>query len=347
MKSKILVLLIIAAFLLSVAGLIFADTKKPAKNNELVALLPASDMVMTLDTQRLMSQALPQVFSANQAKLNEINAKIDQVKTKTGLDLRQFQQVAVGVSTKEVAPKKIDFEPFALARGNFSAGALVSVAKLAANGKYREEKIGKRTVYVFTAKEIIEQNKPNANNSMMDKMFDKLINSLTREVAVTTYDNNTLAFGSLARVREAFETKTRVSAEVLGLANRNPNALLSFGAKLPNGLSNFINLDNDELGKNLDAIRQMSGALNVDGGNATVSLMAKTLNDQQAQGLHETLEGLQMLGKGLLGGMKGEDKKVYARMAENARITRSGSEISFNLQVPQTDINILLSNPSC
>ncbi len=342
MKNKIFALFVLTAFVFGAVALIFADTKRSKINNELAALLPASDLVLTLDAQRVFNQALPEVLSANPAMLAEINAHIDALKSKTGLDARQFQQVAVGLATKQVAPKDVEFEPFVLARGNFNAGALLAVAKLASNGKYREEKIGGRTVYVFTAKEIVKTNKPTTKNSFFSKILDKVIKNLTREIAVTTFDDKTLAFGTTARVREAFETKTRVGNDVLALVNRNPNAVVSFGGNMPNGMSAFLPFENDELGKNLDAIRQMSGGLNIGSGNATLSVMAKTLKDEQAQSLHETMQGLQMLGKAFLGGNKAADKQVYARMVENAKITRSGSELSLDLQVPQTDIDVLI-----
>lgn len=342
MKNKIFALFILAAFVLSAVALIFADPKTSKSNNELAALLPASDMVVTLDAQRLFNQALPQILSANPGMLSEINGHIDELKSKTGLDARQFQQVAVGLTTKQIAPKTIEFEPFVLARGNFNSGALVAVAKMASGGKYREEKIGSRTVYVFTPKEIIEKNKPQTSNSYLSKILGKVTKSLSREVAVTTYDDKTLAFGTPARVREAFETKTRISSDVLGLVNRNANAVVSFGGNVPNGLSQFLPFENDEIGRNLDAIRQISGGLNVGGASAALSLSARTLRDEQAQGLKETVEGLQMLGKAFLGGSKSPDKQVYARMVENAKISRAGNEVSFDLQVPQTDIDVLV-----
>jgi hypothetical protein len=49
-----------------------------------------------------------------------------------------------------------------------------------------------------------------------------------------------------------------------------------------------------------------------------------------------------MVGKAFLGGEKGADKKVFARMIENARIINNGSEVMLDLQVPQSDIDILV-----
>ena len=336
MKYKFLAF---AACVLVLSGInAVAQTKV---NNQLAALLPASDGVITLDVKRLLNEAAPQVLAGKPQMLGDINAKIDEIRDKTGLDARQFEQIVIGVAMKEITAKEVDLEPVFLARGKYNANALIAVAKLASNGKYREEKIGNRTIYVFTGKEIINQNKPQTKNSWFDKMIDRLVNSLTKEIAVTSLDGSTLAFGSPARVRETFETKSRVSNEVLNLINRKPNAVVSFGARLPNGLSKFIDLENDEIGKALDSIRQMSGAVEVSANNATVSVTAKTLNAEQAQSLQELLEGSKMLGKMFLGG-KSEDKKVLVRLIDNARITRSLTEVSIDVQAPQNDINILL-----
>lgn len=342
MRNKIFALSVFAAFVLSVVGFNFSEKNVSAGNNELVGLLPASDIVVNLDSQRLFNTALPQVFSADPNALTKINTKLDELKDKTGLDLRQFQHVSAGIAAKQVSPNEVDFEPFIMARGTFSSGALLAVAKLASNGKYKEKKIGSRTVYIFTPKEVIEQNKPKQKSSMIDKGFDMILKSLSREVAVSAYDNNTLAIGTEARLREAFEKKTTLSTEILSMVYQNPNAVINFGGKLPNGLASFIDIDNDEIGKNLQSVRQMSGALIVENNQAQLAFTAKTFKEEQAQGLHEMLEGLQMLGKAFLGGSKSADKQVYVRMIETAEITRSGNSIMFDLKVPQSDIDILL-----
>lgn len=344
MRSKFFALLVLSAFFLNVGGAVFAQkTRTNNQTNQLAALLPASDGVITLDVQRLLNEAAPQILSGKPQMLTDINAKIDEMRDKTGLDARQFEQIAVGVAMKQISAQEIDLEPVFLARGKYNADALISVAKLAAKGKYREEKFGTRTVYVFSGKEIVEQNKPATKNSWFDNAFDRMIKSLTKEVAVTSLDANTLVFGSVARVRETFETKSRITADTLNLISRKPNAVLGFGATLPNGLSGFVNLDNDELGRTLDSIRQMSGAVEFNEGNTAVSIAAKTLKLEQAKSLKDTMDGLQMLGKTFIGAGKGDDKKVYARMIDNARITQNANEVVFDLQVPQSDINILLT----
>jgi hypothetical protein len=70
--------------------------------------------------------------------------------------------------------------------------------------------------------------------------------------------------------------------------------------------------------------------------------MARTTRPEQAASLLDTLTGLQMVGKAFLGGAKGADKQVYARMIDNVKFAQAGNEVTVDLQVPQSDIDILI-----
>lgn len=344
MKNRFFALLVVGMMVLNAVGTAFADVKSNKKRqaSQLVALLPASDAVMTFDSKRFLSDALPQVLSANQPLLAQITGKIDEIKSKTGIDMRQFEQVAVGVTARKINATEYDFEPVAIARGQINAPALLSVAKVAAKGKYREEKIGGKSVFVFAAKEIAEQNKPADATGKNAEMIDKFVGKLSQEIAVAAFDANTLALGTLPRVRETLEAKTRIAADVTNLLYGKQTSVMNFAAKIPGGMSAFFALDNDELGKNLDSIRYLYGAMDVAGGNATVQLTAKTAQAAQAQNLLETVQGLQMVLPALLGAARGADKQVYRRMLENAKFTRNQAEVTLDLQVPQTDIDVLV-----
>ncbi len=344
MTKKVLAVLAVFAFVASSIGYVSADTDTKSSNSQLAVLLPESDGVATLDSRRLLNQALPQILSANQPMLNKVNGTINKIKDETGLDMRQFSEVAVGIKSKQVSEKEIEMEPVVLARGTITSKALIAVARLASNGSYTTEKVGDRTIYIFSPQEIIEKNKPKdkKGNSMFDKALDKMFKQLSREVALTAYDSNTIAFGSVSRVKQTISNSPRISNDVLSLLSRSPNAIANVGMNLPKGMSQYVGLDNDEIGTNLDSIRQMQGSMNVNGDTTSLSLMARTQQPTQAEGLEETLLGLQLVGKGLLGGMKGADKKVYARMVKNMEISRQSNEVSLNLNVPQADIDVII-----
>lgn len=346
MKRNFFALLLLLAFVLSAVSLAFAATRRTELTNlqtgQLAARLPASDGVVVMDMQRFTKDALPQLLSGRIQLFNEINTHIEQIKNQVGIDLTQFEQVAVGLAIKQSAPGKFDFDPIVLAQGKINTGTLLTTARTVAKDKFREENAGAKTMYVFAMKEILQANKSAAKTPKDEEEFKQMLNRVPAEIAAAALDDNTLVIGLPARVRETVEGRSRISPDILALANRQPNSIMRFGANVPAGISQIWNLDGDDLGRTIDSIRRISGAMNMTGENATVSLVAGTAQAAEANTLNETLQTFQDIGIGLLGGMRGADKQVYARLAQNAKITRANNEVTINVQISQSDINVLL-----
>ena len=341
-------LIFFAAFLLFVGstGANTASAQANQTTNDLIAQLPASDAVAVSDMKRLLTVALPQILASKPAELAAINAHLDEFKAKTGIDARQLDRIAIGMKMNRVSPKEIDFMPVAIARGNFNAGALLSVGKIAISGKYREEKIGGKTVLVFSLKDVAAK-LPAPQNAAKAERFSKIISRLmTGEVGVAVVDSNTLAFGDVKQVREMFagNGKNRVSPDLSALVQKNPNAVMSFAGNIPQNLGGILNFDNDEIGRILGSLRQMYGSLDVAGGSASLLLAARAETTESAQDLESTLLGLQMLGSGFLGSRSDEKSKIAVRALEALKIARTGNEIEMRASVPQTDIDKLLGS---
>ncbi len=347
MKIKFFASAAIAVLLLNVIGLGAGDTRgsraKKRAAARLVDMLPASDGVAVFDSKRFLNDALPKVLSANHPMLGEIMAKISEMENRTGIDLRKFDQVVVGVAVKQVSAKEMDFEPVAIASGDINAGALVAVAKLASNGTYRTEKIGDRTVYVFSTKDVMKKTSVKVTNSKVSGAIDRAMTGLTKEIAVTTLDKNTLVIGSLSRVRETLEGSSHVSPEVSNLLSVKETAVMSFAMKTPGGMSNILPLDNDELGANIDAIQYIAGSVDVAAAGTSLQMMARTKKPEQASGLKNMLEGLQIVGGAVFGGSKRADQKIYGRMIKSAKFEARGTDVTFDMLVPQADIDILIA----
>lgn len=346
MKNRYVSLFLLAVLVLNLGASAFADVKAKAGKSQatqLAMLLPASDGVVTVDLKRFFGDSLPKLLSANQPVLNRIVTKLDEMKATTGIDFRQFEHLAAGVTLKKVSESKYDSEQVVIARGQFSSSALIGAAKLAANGKYREEKAGEKVIYVFPAKVIADQAKTQSP-APKPAAIDKLLGHLSGEMAVSILDANTLVFGSLPQVRNTLDAKTTVGTDLIGLLGKRETAVVSFAAKMPAGARSFLPLDNDELGKNIDSIRYIYGNMDVTGAAATVNLTARTLQNAQAAALLQSLEGLQLVGKALLGGSKSPDKQVYARMIEYAKFSVKGNEVMLDLTVPQADIDVVVGS---
>ena len=341
MKSKLFAFFALSILLSNSAVFAAADvnSRRVIDTAGIVALLPASDAVVVVDTNRFFSSALPQMLSGQPTILADVTRAIDDARTRTGIDFRQFDHVAAGITARNVAPKKYEFDTVLVARGKVNTGALVAAAKLAANGKYREEKIGQRTVSIFEPAQIAQQNLPPGQAKRagaISKMFGG-----KSEIAAASLDGNTIVFGSVEKVRLALSGTSRVSPAISGMLSKNA-PVMTFAGKVPGGMKAFLPLQNDELGRQVDSIQFLYGSMDVNGSGTILNATARTAQAAAATGLKDSLEGLQMLGKAFLGGASGADKQVYARLVENVRFTAQGNEVSMELAIAQADVNFLI-----
>jgi hypothetical protein len=346
MNRQFLSIVTAALLFLNATGLSMAagPRKKPAakaQTNTLVAKLPASDAVAVIDARRVFDTALPRVFASSPNLLAKISSGISDFQLHTGIDVRRFDQIVVGANVVKKGPKDFDLDLVALAKGSMNMGSLIAGAKLASNAGYREEKVGERTVYIFSVKEITA--KQMAQTGVTSGTVDNTIQKVPDEMAVTTYDTNTLAIGSPARVRELLAGGTTVAPELTALLGRHAGAVMTFAAQTPDGLDAYVPMDNDELGKNLDAIRYVAGWVDVVAAGSSLNVMARTTGADKAQGLFDTIDFLQKFGKGVMGASKKPENAVYARMLNNAKLAKVGADVTLDLTVPQSDIDILLA----
>lgn len=347
MKIRFISVAAITVLLLNAVGFAAGDTQraqtKKREVTRLVSLLPASDCIAVFDSKRFFVESLPKLLSANQPMLADVMGKISEMEKTTGIDLKKFGQVAVGISYTKVSDVETDFEPVAIANGEINAGAMIAVAKLASNNKYRQEKIGERTVYVFTPQDILSKRKPVASNSHIASVIDKAFNGLVKEVAVVALDENTLVLGPLSRVRETIERRVPFRNNLIGMLSVRETTVMSFAGKMNGGFTMMLPLAPDELGKNIEMIDFLSGSIDVAGVGTTFQAMARTKEPEQAKMLGETLGGLQIVGEAILGASKRPDQKIYGRLIKNAKIETRGTDLSVELLVSQAEIDGLLT----
>jgi hypothetical protein len=323
---------------------------------EPLTMLPASDAVVTLDVKRTLNEALPRAFSGNQPRLDQVNADIDRFKTRTGINLRSFDRIAVGARfsdpmTEEaqrksaetgqgavlVAGKTTRTDLVAIAHGTFNSGAIVAAGRLAAKGKYQEEKYQGKTIYIF-----------NLNERM--KVLG-LINMHISELAVSALDANTLAIGKPALVRAAIDSSAgrgaRVSNELVQMASGNPNAMMAFAANVPRSIMSDIGLlgvDNDEITKSVASIRQTYGSLGMTANGFDLQTVVRTENADQARSLSDTVSAAKELAGAFASQMSGSDDKgrLVKNALESLKVTTQGNEIQIRMELAQADITTLV-----
>ena len=300
---------------------------------ELLSALPESDAVAQIKVKQLLSEAMPRILANNPAKLGEVNASIDKFKARTGLDPRMFEQVALGIRYTYPSEGVTKLQTVALANGSFSAAAMVAAGRIATNGKYREEKHHDKTVYIFTLEE----------NIKLLGVFDFRIG----ELAAAPLDTNTLALGDPIAVRSAIDTnhsRTAANAELIALANRDPNAIIGFGSKMTEQLVGNLDIGNAPIAADLKTLRQVYGSVGTTASDLQLFLGAKAVNAAAARSLGDTLDGLKQLGAFFVGRLSGARGVLAKSALSNLTIIATANELQIRTSVAQAEVGPLLGN---
>jgi hypothetical protein len=302
-------------------------------SSTLMSSLPESDAVAQVKVKRLVSEAMPRMLAGNPAKLAEANAAIERFKTRTGLDPKMFDQLALGMRFTYPSPGITKLRTVALANGEFSAAAMVAAGRVASNGKYREEKYQGKTIYIFTLDE----------NIKLFGLFDFTI----RELAACPLDGNVLALGDATSIKSVVDInrgRKKGNAELVALATKDPNAVIGFGANLSPQLMRNIDIGNAPIANDLSALRQAYGSVATTEKDVELFIAARATNGESAKSLGDTLDGLKQFGALFVGRLSGA-KGVLAKSAlSNLRIDTQGNEIQIRTAVAQADVGPIMGN---
>lgn len=337
MNKKVLTSSLAVAFLLlnlvstsSPRSLARTPSMQPAPPADVLSYLPVSDAVVVVDVHRLMTEALPRIFSGDPAKLQQVNSEIDKFKTRTGIDPRNFDRVALGLRYTYPSATITKIETVAIAHGTFDARALVAAGRSAASGRYREVSHHGATIVVFNIGDQIK--------------FLGLWNMKVNELAVCALDRNTLAIGSLPNVRAAIEAgkSGRASSDLVALATRDGSALIGFGGNVTSELLKNLNVGNDAIAKDANSIRQVYGSVGMTEKDFTLLLVARAATAADAKNLSDTVTGLRQLGGILISRMAPAKKNLAQSALDNLKITTRANELEIRTQFAAADLSAFL-----
>lgn len=309
------------------------NTRSTAAPNNLMASLPQSDAVAQIKMKQLFNEAMPRILANNPARLAQVNAAVEDFKTRTGLDPRMFDELALGARFTYPGEGITKVQTVALAKGSFSADAMIAAGRVASNGKYREEKYQGKTIYVFT----LDQ------NIRVLGVFDFKIT----ELAAVPLNTDTLALGDPTSVRSAIDvnrTSRRANAELIALASRDPNAVIGFGSNLSEQLVRNIDIGNAPIATDLAKLRQVYGSVSTTEKDLELFIAARAVNAEAAKSLGDTLEGLKQFGALLVGRLSGARGVLAKSALTNLQIVTSANELQIRTAVPQADVGPLMGN---
>lgn len=302
---------------------------------------PESQAVLYINARRLINEAAPSVVPAE--ALNKALAE-----TRQFIDLNGLEYVIAGARLKGDMSVKQMPEFLLIVRGTFSAEGLLSGARMLGQDMYTQETIGTRTVSLFNL------NKPAADGGagQSPKKFP------IDQIAAVALDANTIAIGIPAYLRDALDASTgggrpRLKPELVDLALRDANSLVSLVADIPPGMSQHIRAagapPNAEMERMVDAVRQVQLAVTMQ--PTTFGVQSIVRMDDPAKA--SALSGLVNVGVGFLKGeIQKELQKVSnsskaetaaaLRLLESLTNTARGNELELNVSFQQSALADLI-----
>jgi hypothetical protein len=318
---------------IGLTGLGIAQTRTPAARPAATVLsaLPASDAVARIKLKQVLNEVLPKLLATNPAKLAEVNSQIDHFKTRTGLDPRSFDELALGLRYTYPAPGITKVKTVAIARGSYNAAAMAAAGRAAASGKYREEKYQGKTINVFTLDQQVR--------------LLGLLNLKISELAVSPLESDTVCLGDRESVRRAIDARRGVrqgNADLIALAMRDETAIVGFGGNVSPAMVENLRIGNDAIATDLATVRQMYGSFSMTTKDLEILLAARTTTPSSARSLGETVEGLKQFGAVFISQLSSRKGTLAKSALGNLKITTQGNELQIRTAVAQADVAPLI-----
>jgi hypothetical protein len=261
---------LIAVVTLIVASAAFAAAQAPAPSaREDLSSLPESQGVLFINTRRITNEVLPKVVPAS-----KYEGAFDTAKKMANIDLRQIDYVLVGVRMTD-APSSgtVPVEAGLIIKGGFNADALLSFVRMSQQGQYREETHAGKTLTIFkTDFDNGGDKKKVAATSDAPKSKD----AFPSEMAAVSLGADSLLIGTPAYVAAALDARggagARVKSDLVELALKDNDALVSFAGEMPPSVSKYLDSSaggmsggfvNDEMKRLIDSVRQIQISLNM------------------------------------------------------------------------------------
>lgn len=292
-----------------------------------LANLPEADTLIYINPQRILNEVVPKFMPPKDVE--GMRKAFDDVRKTAGVDPTKIDYLVIAVRFKKPTAD-LNFQPpefMAVASGDFSADSLLVLARMASQGKLRDEKYGTRTLGLMTIDPIAKMAETNP-----------LLKSFT-EVGIVSLNANTIAVGTPGYLRAAIDAadgKDRISADTLNSLVRDPNALLSIAGSPWHSFAKGFGMLGTETNARAARCESKIGdfyvALTMDATNFMLRGFSNADNP-------DTATIISKLYAGLLGyAVQSMPDPTAQSLLKNIAITAEGDEVRFSADVPQQTV---------
>lgn len=278
------------------------------------SLLPAGDVVMTIDAGTLLNTTIPQILANSPKEKDEFDKGLKEMQDKSSIDPKQIKLVAMSMTIPKGGAGKAEFA--GVITGSWDS------AKLAESLKKDPKTNADRPTEQYEGQTII------VNNTSGEEM------------GAVVLDSTTLLLGSpVAMVKKAVDAKmgkgdtAAKDADLLAaFKSTKETATLRFAMKVPKEqLAN----ESEDIAKHFAATKILFGSLDAASGLG-IELVARTGSEAEAKPIHEDLTKLLDQGKQMMAG--NEQMKSVETLLNSISLTLNGPDVKLAMNVPQSTI---------
>jgi hypothetical protein len=193
-----------------------------------LATLPEADTLVYINPRRIVNEAAPRLMSETDlAGMRKTFADMNQF---AGVDPTKIDFIVMAVRFRKPSSdlKFTAPEFMAVASGDFKADSLMNLARMASEGKLRDETYGSKTISLMTIDPLVKEAEKNP-----------FLKSFT-EVGLVMLNANSIAVGTPGYLRAAVDAADgngRISTESLNSLLRDPTVLASLAGSPMNSFA--------------------------------------------------------------------------------------------------------------
>ncbi len=311
-----------------------AAATSPVASNELVAMLPASDLVAVVDGGRVFNDLLPKLAGLTFGGVDKFAKDLTDFTQRTGIDPTKVQNAVLGVNLEGTQGNGVF-----LIRGLDLTGTQVEAVMKELKAEFKTSEYKGKTIYNVISK----VSAPSAGPLSLK----------SDELALAALGDQRLAFGDLTAVKKVIDIQAGgdvpvVSKTMIGaLAETRQSALIRFAMNVPEKLRTEA-ADQGDLFKSIASIKLVLGTLDT-AADLSLSLDAvmRTASQSDAGELESSLKGLIVLVKGIFGGGSGDPKTDFIGvLLDQIKIGSKLSDVSLSISFPRSVMDQLSKKPA-
>jgi hypothetical protein len=313
-------------------------------SDELVAMLPASDVIAVVDVSRVFGEIIPQIKALTDDGGAKMAKELDEFVAETGIDPAKVTTAVVGFKMAESGLMK--GSGAAILQGVTLDPARIEAAIKAKNGSFRTVEHKGKQIHVVTPPKKSAKAGAGGKGDEGEKKGEGVAGALGAgvnvddEMALAQLEAGRVAVGNLDGLKALIDAKgapaTAANAKLTDLLKQTPAGLVRYAANVPASATETLT-SQGELFAQLATIKTVFGSMEVGKDlSATLDTKMRTGTADEAAKLEASLQSLVGLGKMFLGGNQNPQMQAFGQILDQVKIGLQASDVSLSISIPRS-----------